>query len=436
MKPDAPKPAKRIAYIVSRFPVITETFILYEMLELERRGIRVEVFSLLRQREEVMHREARDLVRRAHYGQLRSIPLLIANLRWLLRRPSAYLRAWFQAIKGNWGSWGFLARAVFVVMQSAWFAEVMEKSNVDHIHAHWATHPTLAAYVIRRLTGLRYSFTTHAHDIYIERPMLAEKIREASFVVTISEFNRQLLRRLYGKLASDKTVIVRCGVDPTVFLPPQRALRSGAEILTIVCVASLQDYKGHRYLIEACGQLRERGVPFRCLLVGEGRNRPAIEAQIARLKLCDQVTLLGRQSRDRVSQVLANSDALAMPSVVTGNGMMDGIPIALIEALATELPVVATAISGIPELVEDGRTGLLVRQRDAGALAEALIRLYENPNLGRRLARAGRERVLRDFNLKRNVSRLCQLFAQDWSDKELKAPQLENLLEPPRAESV
>src|SRR5262249_23968434 len=156
VKPDAPKPAKRIAYIVSRFPVITETFILYEMLELERRCIRLEVFSLLRQREEVMHREARDLVRRAHYGQLRSIPLLIANLRWLLRRPSAYLRAWFQAIKGNWGSWGFLARAVFVVMQSAGFAEGMETSNVYHIHAHCATHSTLASYLSRPLPPLLY----------------------------------------------------------------------------------------------------------------------------------------------------------------------------------------------------------------------------------------------------------------------------------------
>lgn len=430
-----PKPAKRVAYIVSRFPVITETFILYEMLELERRGIAVEVFSLLRQREEVMHREARDLVRRTHYGHLLSMSLLKANLRWLIRRPGAYLGAWLQAIKGNWGSWGFLARAVFVVMQAAWFAEVMEEKNVEHIHAHWATHPTLAAYVIRHLTGLRYSFTTHAHDIYVERPMLAEKIREASFVVTISEYNRQFLRRLYGKLASDKMVMVRCGVDPTVFVPPQRPVRSSTQPMTIVCVASLLDYKGHPYLLDACEQLRQRGVPFQCLLIGDGKERPAIEAHIARLKLGNEVTLMGRQSRDRVSEILAKSDALVMPSVVTPSGMMDGIPNSLFEALATELPVIASAISGIPELVEDGRTGLLVPERDADALAEALIKLHENPNLGRRLAKAGREKVLRDFNLRQNVSRLCQLLSQDWTGDQLNAPQVERLLEHPRAKS-
>jgi glycosyltransferase involved in cell wall biosynthesis len=265
--------------------------------------------------------------------------------------------------------------------------------------------------------------------------MLAEKIREASFVVTISEYNRQFLRRLYGKLASDKMVMVRCGVDPTVFVPPQRPVRSSAQPMTIVCVASLLDYKGHPYLLDACEQLRQRGVPFRCLLIGDGKERPAIEAHIARLKLWDEVTLMGRQSRDRVSELLAKSDALVMPSVVTPSGMMDGIPNSLFEALATELPVVASAISGIPELVEDGRTGLLVPERDAGALAEALIKLYENPNLGRRLAKAGREKVLRDFNLRQNVSRLCQLLSQNWTGDQLNAPQVESLLEHPRAKS-
>jgi glycosyltransferase involved in cell wall biosynthesis len=382
-----------------------------------------------------MHREARDLVRRTHYGRLLSMNLLKANLRWLVKRPRAYLGAWLRAIKGNWGSWGFLARAVFVVMQAAWFAEVMEKKNVEHVHAHWATHPTLAAYVIRHLTGLRYSFTTHAHDIYVERPMLAEKIRDASFVVTISDYNRQFLRRLYGKIATDKMVMVRCGVDPTVFVPPQRPVRSSTQSMTIVCVASLLDYKGHPYLLDACEQLRQRGVPFQCLLIGDGKERSAIEAHIARLKLSNHVALMGRQSRDRVSELLVKSDVLVMPSVITPSGMMDGIPNSLFEALATELPVIASAVSGIPELVEDGRTGLLVPERDADALAEALIKLYENPNLGRRLAKAGREKVLRDYNLRQNVSRLCQLLSQDWTGDHLNAPQVESLLEHPRARS-
>src|SRR5260370_2981501 len=184
VKLELPKKAKRVAYIVSRFPAITETFILYEIIELQRRGFSVEVFSLLRQRESVMHREAEGLVKRTHYGRLFSVALLQANLFWLSRRPRAYLRAWWQALRGNRKSPKGLAHSIYVVAQAALFARWMGENEIDHVHADWATHPTLAAYLIRQLTGIRYSFTAHAHDIYIERPMLAENIADARFVAT------------------------------------------------------------------------------------------------------------------------------------------------------------------------------------------------------------------------------------------------------------
>src|SRR5262244_3699601 len=183
---ERPRPSRRVAYIVSRFPAITETFILYEILELRRRGVQVEVFSLLRQRDSVMHREASELVTRTHYGRLLSPPIWRANLSWLFKQPRAYLAAWWCALRGNRGSLRSLAHAAYVVTQASFFAQRLRQISIDHVHAHWATHPTLAAFIIRRLTALPYSFTAHAHDIYVERPMLAEKIRESSFVVTIS----------------------------------------------------------------------------------------------------------------------------------------------------------------------------------------------------------------------------------------------------------
>ncbi len=414
VKLELPKKAKRVAYIVSRFPAITETFILYEIIELQRRGFSVEVFSLLRQRESVMHREAEGLVKRTHYGRLFSVALLQANLFWLSRRPRAYLRAWWQALRGNRKSPKGLAHSIYVVAQAALFARWMVEKKIDHVHAHWATHPTLAAYLIRQLTGIRYSFTAHAHDIYIERPMLEEKIGDASFVVTISDYNRQLLGQLYGNIANEKTVTIRCGIDPEVFFPGSRPPRAKDQPLTIVCVASLRDYKGHPYLIEACSRLRREGIKFECLLIGEGEDRPAIESQIARAQLADSVKLLGQQSRDRVSQILSAADVMVLPSIVMPYGKKEGIPVALMEALAAELPVIATSISGIPELLEDGRTGLLVPQRDSAAIANALLRIYENPTFARRLGKAGREKVLREFNLERNVAALGELLSRDW----------------------
>jgi glycosyltransferase involved in cell wall biosynthesis len=242
--------------------------------------------------------------------------------------------------------------------------------------------------------------------------MLREKVAAASFVVAISEFNRRMLIDLYGATAEERVVVVHCGIDPTLFRPRER--REPGELFTIACVASLAGYKGQRYLIDACDVLHQRGVPFQCLLVGEGEDRPHLEAQIRRLGLTDRVRLLGAQPRHNVSELLQQVDALALPSVVMPNGKMEGIPMALMEALAAEIPVVATAISGIPELVRDGETGLLVPERDAAALAEALLRLYTDRDLGRRLASAGRQLVLREFNLEQSVAQLRALFERDW----------------------
>jgi glycosyltransferase involved in cell wall biosynthesis len=397
---------------MSRFPKITETFILIEMLELERQGVRVEIFPLIREREPVQHADAQRMVERAHFCRLFSRSVLDAQIYWLLRRPRAYLRAWWHAVRGNLESPKFLSRALVVVPKAAYAARRMVDLDVDHLHAHYATHPALLAYVVHLLTGIPYSFTVHAHDLYVERPMLGEKVAAASFVVAISEFNRRMLIDLYGATAEERVIVVHCGIDPALFRPRER--REPGELFTIACVASLAGYKGQRYLIDACDVLHQRGVPFQCLLVGEGEDRPHLEAQIRRLGLTDRVRLLGAQPRHKVSELLQQVDALALPSVVMPNGKMEGIPMALMEALAAEIPVVATAISGIPELVRDGETGLLVPERDAAALAEALLRLYTDRDLGRRLASAGRQLVLREFNLEHSVAQLRTLFERDW----------------------
>jgi colanic acid/amylovoran biosynthesis glycosyltransferase len=413
---------KRVAYVVSRFPRISETFILYEILELERLGLQVDVFPLVRQSEQVMHAEAQAIVDRAHYTHIISWAVLAAQIYWLLKRPTGYIRAWWNALIGNITSPKFLLRALIVVPQAALLARRMQALGVEHIHAHWATHPTLAAYVIQRLTELRYSFTAHAHDIYVERPMLDEKIRNASFVVTISEYNRRLLQTLYGKEAGDKTLVIHCGVDPDIFQPQTKSHSNDS--FTIVCVASLEEKKGHPYLIDACAQLMTQGVDFRCLLIGDGEARPHIEAQIARLGLSDRITLLGRQPRDRVSTLVAQADVVVLPSIVTDTGKQEGIPVALMEALATERPVVATAISGVPELIEHEQTGLLVQERDATAIAAALIRLYESPEFGKQLGTAGRAKVLKEFNLRDNAAALYKLLIQDWASTSVDDPQV------------
>ena len=286
--------------------------------------------------------------------------MLAAQWHWLRRRPARYLATWGRAILGNARSPKFLVRTLAVVPLAAAFARRIEALDLDHVHAHWATHPALAAWVIGRLTGRTYSFTAHAHDIYVERPMLAEKLRGAAFAVTISDYNQRLLTGWYGRLA-DRVEVIHCGVDAAVFRPrPEAAAASetpGDRRFEILSIGTLQPQKGHAVLVAAAGRLVERGIPIRVRMVGEGEERPALEAAIAAAGLTEHVQLLGRQPRDRVAALLREADVVVQPSIVLPSGKTEGIPVALMEALASGVPVVATAVSGVPELVEDGVTG-------------------------------------------------------------------------------
>jgi glycosyltransferase involved in cell wall biosynthesis len=406
-------PAK-IAYIVSRFPTVTETFILYEILELKRLGINIEIFPLLRQNEPVIHAEVEELKENIHYSSVFSYSTLLAQLHFLIKRPGKYIGVWWRVILGNLSSLKFLTRVLVTLPLAVKFAFQMERFGVEHIHAHWATHPTLAAYVIRKLTNLTYSFTAHAHDIFVERLMLGEKIAESSFLITISEYNRKILYDLYGDIAVKKTLVVRCGVDLNTFQP--RKTRKSNGTFTIICIASLKDYKGHMYLLRACSQLKINGVDFCCLLIGDGYMRDQIEANIVQLELSDNVKLLGFQSRHQVKYLLTTADVMVLPSVVVTSGKKEGIPVALMEALAIELPVISTAISGIPELIEDGVTGLLVPERNARALVTAIMKVYHLPEFASELGKAGRAKIVQDYNLQTNVKKLYTLFIQNWVD--------------------
>ena len=409
--PPATDPVTRVGYIMSAFPTVTETFILFEIIELERNGVRVEIFPLRSLGDETSHPEAAPLARRTHYADLASPATLAAQVHWLRREPRAYLRAWWRALRGNATSPGFLVRAMAVVPLAARFAREMQRLGVGHVHAHWATHPALTANVIHQLTGLPYSFTAHAHDIYIDRSMLEEKIRDASFVVTISDFNRAMLGDLYGPWAAAKTSVIRCGVDLTAFTP--RPPREHGSPFTVSCIAGLREKKGQIHLVDAIGILRSEGLDVRCLLVGDGELRGIIEARVAELGLQDLVILMGHRSRAQVSDTLKASDTMVLPSVTTDDGDMEGIPVALMEALATAVPVVASSLSGIPELVEDGRTGLLVPERDAAAIAAAIRRIHDDREGAARMAEAGRERVLAAYDLERNTGELRRLLT--WS---------------------
>ena len=398
----------RIGYIVSRFPKISETFILDEILDLKRRGLEIEIFSLLKEQESKVHHDAAALMPNVHYAAWRSKDFWAAQFHWLSQKPSLYFRSWWKAVRGNLCSLTFLLRALFIVPAAAYFALLLKERKIDRVHAHWATHPALAAYIIHQLTGIRYSVTAHAHDIYVNKSMLKEKLSSSDFIVTISQYNATLLTEYASELAG-KIHVIHCGIDPEVFTPAAISPDRGNPF-TILCIASLNDYKGHRFLIDACANLKQHGITFRCLLAGEGPERRSIEAQISRLGLQGYVELLGWQKREEIYRLMRQANVMVLPSIVTENGKQEGIPVALMEAMAMEVPVVATTISGLAELVDHGTNGLLVPEKNSGALAAALYLIFKERDASVEMAKAGRAKVLTDFNLHLNAGRLYRLF--------------------------
>ena len=398
---------EKVAYIVSRFPKLTETFVLYEMVALEAEGVRVELYPLLRERQDVAHPGVESWVARAHYSWFASLPVLLAMGHFLRRCGLDYFRFWLEVLRETWGSWRFFIGAVVYFPKATRFAREMEKERIRHIHAHFSSHPTLVALVVHRLTGIPFSFTAHGSDLHVERRMLKRKVQEAAFAVTVSGFNKRVMVRECGEELQDKIHVIHCGAGPETFPPHAREARGPVRILS---VAALEEVKGHRCLIEACRLWRERGGDFECHLVGDGPERSNIEKQIADSGLRDRIRMHGARPRQDVLERLSEADVFVLASVPTRQGKREGIPVALIEAMASGLPVVASALSGIPELVEHERVGLLGPPGDSTALADALECLAHAPAMRFSMGEAGREKVEREFNLQASARQLHELL--------------------------
>ena len=401
-----------MAYIVSGFPRLTETFVLYEMVALENAGTRVEFYPLRRLHETKMHAEAPRWLERAHFAPYLSLPILGTNLRFFLRHPIRYSRTWLEYVARTWGSLRFWVGSLVFYPKAVHWAAQMKRTRVDHVHAHFANHPAAIAWVIHRLTGIPYSFTAHGSDLHRDRRMLPEKVAEASFVVTISEYNRQMIQQECGPGVQTEVAVIHCGVDLQDY-QPNPAEEDAAAPLHILCIGTLHEVKGQTYLVEACRQLAERNVPFTCHLIGDGPDRPSLARQAEEAGIGDRVIFRGWLTSAEVRSALREANVVATPSVLARSGSREGIPVALMEAMASGVAVVASRISGIPELVEDGRNGLLAEPKDPASLANALARLQGDPALRRRLALAGRATVEEGFDLRRNAGLLLQRFHEE-----------------------
>lgn len=398
----------KTAYIMSRFPKLTETFILYEILELERQGYEVEVYPLLKHPASVRHPEAERVVSEAFFHPLLSLPIVWAHIAFLFSCPLRYFSTLFSALKASRRSLNFFLGVMVYFPKAVWFARTMQARGVDHIHAHFANHPAMVAFVISKLVDLQYSFTAHGSDLHKDQTMLKEKVEASLFAVTVSDFNKEVMVSAAGEAVRQKIHVIHCGVDPSEFKPIPN--RPAAGPIRLICVASFEEVKGHRFLVKACRILRDRGISVECRLIGEGPLRREIERQVAAEDLSTSVLFLGGQPRPQVVRELSSADIIVLPSVPTAEGKREGIPVALMEGMAVGLPAVSSRLSGIPELVKDGESGLLTEPGNSEALADALSRLAQSPELRAQMGAAGRRIIEQEFNHSVNVGQFSSLL--------------------------
>lgn len=397
----APAPLKRAVYVVSLFPCWSETFIVREITALIENGVDVRIVSLKQPSETLVQDDAAVLIDRTRHP--RSIGHALAGTaRALLQHPIAVPATLAIIVANTWRSPTVLAKSLVAWLRGLENLTWLQKFDPQVIHAHWATYPSTAAWALARILRRPFSFTCHAHDIFVERQMIARKIRDAALAVTISRFNVDWLYERETPLAKHKLRVVHCGVDMA-----HNAWRpDGRDGRQILAVGRLDPIKGFATLIEALALMKQRGMDFHCRLLGSGPLEDELRRQASERGIADQVEFTGAQPQDVVRRWMSEAAMFVLPSEVAPDGNRDGIPVALMEAMATGCPVVSTRVSGIPELIEHEAQGLLVEEKQPLALADAMQRLLTDAALREHVAIGARAKIEREFDARKEARRL------------------------------
>ena len=397
---------QRIAYILSMFPALSETFILREILELRRRDVEIQIHSLKPCTDALVHPEARTLVGqgRVHYASPPRAVLRFLGL--ALRHPRRVWRVMDDFRRSFTGSGLSLAKSFTSMALAADLIPSLRAQGITHIHAPWATYPSTAAWFCSRLAGFSFSFTARAHDLFLEDHALAVKLREARFTQTITEYNRSLIRRRFPDPDPKPLHVIHSALDLADF--PAR--RHPVQPALILSIGRMVEMKGFADLIDACALMRDQGIAFQCMIVGRGPLQRELLKRIELRELQHWVRLEAPMPQADIRRLLAQASCFVLPCVTAADGDQDGIPNVLMEAMAARCPVVSCPTSGVPELVQHGRTGLLAEARNPHSLALQVRRLLHDPELGERLAEAGRLKVEDEFNIRKNAARLADLF--------------------------
>jgi len=392
-----------VAYLANQFPSPVEPYVVHEVRELRRRGVTVIPCSALRVRA-ALDDDLHPLAAETLCLQPLQFTLLI-RAAWLCLRRSFLLKEFFfRALLAGSEAPARRLRALSHTWLGVCYALRLEKHGVEHIHVHHGYFASWIAMVAARLQGISFSMTLHGSDVLLHPAYLDIKLKNCIFCATVSEFNRRHLLTRYPEVESNKIVLQRMGIDCHENSPPTRQVKPEVPCLVMLAVGRLHPVKDHAFLVRACRQLKDRGANFICLIAGDGPERSPLERLIRDLELHGEVRLLGHVPHRDLDTYYAAADLVVLTS------RSEGIPLVLMEAMSHGKPVIAPAITGIPELVIGGETGFVYRP---GCLEDfvAQVELVRNspPMLGP-LRRAARQHVIEHFNREKNLAAFCDLL--------------------------
>ncbi len=404
--------ARRIAYLTAAYPKVSHTFIAREIDALRHLGFDVRTFSIRRAPPEAL---LTDADRRAADETFAIIPvdrrrLFRAHVRAFRARPLRYAATLARALRMSSGGVRANLWQCFYFAEAILLWDELEAQRVKHVHAHFANVASAVAMLAASFgaqDGYSWSFTMHGPTEFedVTRFAIGEKIRSARFVACISDYCRAQLMKLVAPDSWAKLQVVHCGLDFVHLTTGQSGEPAGADNpLQVLCVGRLVPDKGQVLLLEAVARLREQGVPIDLTLVGDGPDRAALARAVGRLEIGGSVVFAGSLGEADVSALYRSTDVFCLPSFA------EGVPVVLMEAMAHGLPVVATRVAGVSELVEDDVSGAVVSAGRVDLLVAALGRLAADPELRRRWGEAGRVRVRQDYDIRTSARVLAQLF--------------------------
>lgn len=397
----------KIAYLMSDFPSFSHTFISREIKELEKAGIIINCFAIHTPPPDEVAMEDDYFKNRVSYiFPLNKWAFMVAHFNALIKMPLQYFYwLWYVVSRANTSIRDRL-RCIFHFLEAIYLSNEIKKHQITHIHVHFLQGNATVAMLVSKFLNITYSVTVHNSTLPMDKILQKEKIQHAKFLVAISEYNKKKLLET-DPTSSDKIFVVHCGLDPDKFLPNSQL----PKIFTFLAVGRLTWEKSYPDLIKACNVLKNKTLSFQCIIIGDGDERQNLEKLIKQYGLEKEIKLVGLVLQEDIQNYYNKAHIFVLSSVT------EGIPVVLMEAMSKGLPVVATNITGIPEIVKHNINGLLVSVNQPIELARAIEYLMNDESVRKKMAIEGRQTVENSFHIAKNVYQLKQIFEKQLDNK-------------------